>query len=136
MFLTQFMARIVRRKSARSLMSLHQGRNESLEDYLMRFNQEKLATESPIEEFIYCAQFQGIRKDGPLMADLARKPPQNLHEFMDRAEEFINQEKTLRALLGSDPAQAFSSEIKKKKKKKDNQGGESATYKLSKKFQD
>jgi hypothetical protein len=39
-------------------------------------------------------------KEGPLMTDLARKPLQNLHLFMDKAEEFINQEETLRALLG------------------------------------
>lgn len=90
MFLTQFLAGRVRRKPAGSLMSLHQGLNESLKDYLMRFNQKKLAIESPTDEFVYCSLFQGIQKDGPLMADLAWKPPLNLHEFMDKAEEFIN----------------------------------------------
>lgn len=85
-------------------MSIRQVPNESLKDYLMRFNQEKLATESRTDEFVYCALFQGIRKDGPLMADLARKPSQNLQEFMDRAKEFINHEETLRALLGADHA--------------------------------
>jgi hypothetical protein len=29
------------------------------------------------------------------MADLARKPPQILHEFMRKAEKYIHQEETL-----------------------------------------
>jgi hypothetical protein len=66
---------ILGRKSAKkkpfgSLMSLHQGPNESLKDYLMRFNQEKLTTESPPNKFVYCALIQGIQKDEPLMVDI------------------------------------------------------------------
>jgi hypothetical protein len=72
-------------------MSIRQGPKESLKDYLARFNQEKLAIESCTEEFIFCALFQGIRKDRPLMADLARRPPLNLQEFMDKVDEFVNQ---------------------------------------------
>jgi hypothetical protein len=90
MFLTQLMAGIVKKKHVGSLMSLHQGPDESLKDFLMRFNQEKIATKNLTEEFVYCALFQGIKKDGPLMANSARKPPHNLHGFMERAEEFIN----------------------------------------------
>jgi hypothetical protein len=48
------------------------------------------------------------------MADLARKPPCSLYEFIEIAEEFMNQEETLRAFLGSDPTQALGSEVKKK----------------------
>lgn len=100
MFLTQFLVGRVRRKLAGSLMCLHQGPDESLKDYFRRFNQEKLGTESATEDFIYGALYQGIRKDGALMTNLARKPPKDLHGFMDKAEEFINQEETLRAFLG------------------------------------
>jgi len=102
MFLTQFLFERVRRKPSRSLMSLNQGPDELLKDY-----------------FIYGALFQGIKKDGPLMADLAWKPPQNLHEFIDKAKEFINQEETLRALLGTEPSRASTSKMPKKKKKVD-----------------
>jgi hypothetical protein len=38
MFLMQFMAVRVRRKPSGSLMSLHQGPEESLKDFFMRFN--------------------------------------------------------------------------------------------------
>jgi hypothetical protein len=52
-------------------MSVCQGPKETLKDYLTQFNLERLATKNHTEEFIFCALFQGIKKDGPLMADLA-----------------------------------------------------------------
>jgi hypothetical protein len=117
MFLTQFMAGIVRRKLARTLMSIQQGRDESLKEFLQRFNQARLTTESPTEEFVPSALYQGIKKDRPLMADLARKPTSYLHEFMERADEFINQEETLLALLGKGVTQTSNSGEKSKQKK-------------------
>jgi hypothetical protein len=51
------------------------------------------------------------------MADLARKPPQNLDEFMSKAEKYINQEETFQALLG--PKQAHTSAFEPRKKKRD-----------------
>jgi len=50
------------------------------------------------------------------MADIARKPHQNLDSFMSKAEKYINQEETLRALLGSEQAHPSTSERQKKKK--------------------
>jgi hypothetical protein len=74
-FLSQFMAGIVWKKLARSLMTIRQGPDESLKSYLMHLIQEKLATKSQTEEFVFCALYQDIKKDGFLMADLATKPP-------------------------------------------------------------
>jgi hypothetical protein len=74
MFLTQFMAGRVRRKPSGSLMSLHQRPEESLKDFFMRFNQARLEPEIATDDFIYGALFQGIWKDGALVADIARKP--------------------------------------------------------------
>jgi hypothetical protein len=91
------MAGVVRKKPAQQLMTIKQGPQESLRSYLLRFNQERLAAETQNEQFIHCAIYQGIRKDGALMADLARRPAERLQEFYDRAEEFVNQEETLRA---------------------------------------
>jgi hypothetical protein len=95
MFLTQFMAGRVRRKPSGSLMSLHQGPEESLRNFFLRFNQARLEAETATDDFIYGALFQGIRKYGALMADIARKPPQNLDGFMNKAEKYINQDKYL-----------------------------------------
>jgi hypothetical protein len=125
MFLMQFMARRVRRKPSGSLMSLHQGPDESLKDFFMRFNQVRIETEAATNDLIYGALFQRIQKDGALMADIARKPPQNLDGFMSKAEKYINQEETLRALLGSEQAHLSASEqthpstFEHQKKKKD-----------------
>jgi hypothetical protein len=59
-FLAQFMSGRARRKPKRYLLSVRQGPNESLKDYLWRFNQEKLETESAPDDFIYGAIFQGF----------------------------------------------------------------------------
>jgi hypothetical protein len=126
----------VRRKPARSLMSLHQGLDELLKDYFRRFNIEKLGTESATDDFIYGALYQGIRKDGPLMVDLAQKSPQYLHRFMDKAEEFINQGETLRAHLGLDQSKASISEGSKQKKKGTWEEGPAEPKKSKKSFKD
>ncbi len=89
-FASQFMAGIVQKKPAQQLMTIKQGPQESLRSYLLRFNQERLTAKSQSEQFIHCAIYQGIRKDGALMTDLARRPAEGLQEFLDRAEEFIN----------------------------------------------
>jgi hypothetical protein len=101
-FASQFMAGIVRKKPAQQLMTIRQGPQESLRSYLLRFNQKRLAAENQSEQFIHCAIYQGIRKDGALMADLARRPAEGLQEFLDQAEEFVNQEITLRAFWGAE----------------------------------
>jgi hypothetical protein len=44
------------------------------------------------------------------MADIARKPPQNLDGFMSKAKKYINQEETLQALLGSEQTHPSTSE--------------------------
>jgi hypothetical protein len=68
---------------------------QKLTDYLWRFNQEKLETESGPDDFIYGAIFQGLKKDRPLMADLALKSPKDLHTFMVKVDRYINQKETL-----------------------------------------
>jgi hypothetical protein len=94
-FLTQFMSGRVRRKPRGYLLSMRQGPNESFGDYIWRFNQEKLDTESAPDDFIYSVIFRGLKKDEPLMAELALKPPKDLHAFMIKVDRYINQEETL-----------------------------------------
>lgn len=119
MFLSQFMAGIVRGKPAESLMTIKQGSQESLQSYLKRFNLERLAAESHTDELAHCVVYQGIRKDGTLMADLARKPSHNLQEFLDRAEEFVNQEETMRAFREIEGVKTDKEDNKKRLKKKE-----------------
>ncbi|XP_062162167.1 uncharacterized protein LOC133869226 [Alnus glutinosa] len=51
------------------------------------------------------------------MADLALKPSKDLHTFMVKMDRYINQEETLRALLGNSQQQQQPSTEKPKKKK-------------------
>jgi hypothetical protein len=97
---------------------MRQGPKESLGDYIWRFNQEKLDTESALDDFIYSAIFQGLKKDGHLMAELALKPPKDLHAFMIKVDRYINQEEMLWAFLGPQerPLEPSSSEKPRKKK--------------------
>jgi hypothetical protein len=64
-----------------------------------------LDTESAADDFIYSAIFQRLKKDGPLMADLALKTPKDLHAFMIKDDRYINQEEMLRAFLGPQESQ-------------------------------
>jgi hypothetical protein len=51
---------------------LCQGKEESLKDFMFRFNKEKLEVDSPDEKTMLNALMQGIRVEGLLMADIAR----------------------------------------------------------------
>jgi nucleoside-triphosphatase THEP1 len=51
----------------------------------------------------FVALYQGICPDRPLMTELARKLPDTLQKFMDKVEEFINQEEALVAIISSRP---------------------------------
>jgi flagellin-like hook-associated protein FlgL len=59
---------------------------------------------------VYAALFQGLRPKGPLMANLAQRKPDNLMGLMDKVDEYINQEQTLRAMIGSRKNQASTSQ--------------------------
>jgi hypothetical protein len=91
----------VQKKPSGHLMLLCQQDDESLKDLIMRFNQAKLSVVSPIDEMVYASLYQGLRADGPLLVELACRQPETLLEFMDKADEFINQEETLRTIIGS-----------------------------------
>jgi hypothetical protein len=51
------------------------------------------------------------------MEELAQRQLNSLQKFMDKIEEFINQEETLQAILGFNPSRVSTPEIPKKKKK-------------------
>ncbi|XP_059436595.1 uncharacterized protein LOC132169598 [Corylus avellana] len=111
-FLGQFLAVQRRKKNPAYLLSLVQGKNESLNDYLLRFNWGKLAVESTDEQTILSVLMHGT-----------------LRQFNSKAEEFINQEETISALLKSKAAEnkpatdpgMMKPKVYVEKKKKDRQ---------------
>jgi hypothetical protein len=101
-FLSQFLATRKRKKNPASLLSLVQGKNESLKDFMLKFNKEKLIVESLNEQTILDALMHGVRAEGPLTAELGKKSKLlTLRQFMDKAEEYIKQEEMVGVLIKS-----------------------------------
>jgi hypothetical protein len=73
-FMNQFLAVRRRKKNPAYLLSLVQEKEEPLKDYLHRFNQEKFTVENLDDQTILSALMNGIKADGPLMAELAQRP--------------------------------------------------------------
>jgi hypothetical protein len=116
LFLTQFLATRKRKKNATCLLTLRQGKEESLKDFMLRFNREKLEVDTPDDETLLCALMQGVRAEGPLMAEVGRKNVKRitLPQFMKLTEEFIHQEELVGTLL---KAQTLEEQAKEESKK-------------------
>jgi len=54
-FVTQFLVGCKRKKPSGQLMAMRQKEDESLKDYVVRFNQAKLTVDNPTEEMVYAA---------------------------------------------------------------------------------
>jgi hypothetical protein len=52
LFLGQFLVTQKRKKNPTCLLSLCQGKEETLKDFMLRFNQEKLMVESPNDQIV------------------------------------------------------------------------------------
>jgi hypothetical protein len=100
-FITQFLVGCERKKSSDQLMAMRQKGDESLKDYVIRFNQAKLTVDNPTEEMVYAALYQGLRVEGPLMSEIALNHPENLADLTDMIEKYVNQEQILAALRES-----------------------------------
>jgi hypothetical protein len=119
LFLTQFLATRKRKKDPTCLLTLCQDKEESLKDFMLRFNREKLEVDTPDDKTLLCALMQGIRAERPLMAEVGRKNVNKvtLPQFMKLTEEFIHQEKLVGAFL---KAQTLEEQAKKERKKDSN----------------
>jgi hypothetical protein len=67
---------------------------------------------------IFAAIYQGISLEEPLMKKLVRKQSSTLQGLMDRVEEYINQEETLKAMANSRLPQVTAPEKKRKEFRK------------------
>ena len=65
---------------------------------MIRFNLEKLMVEDPIDGVVFSAIYQGISPNEPMMRKLAWRQPNNLQNLLDKVEEFINEEETLKVI--------------------------------------
>jgi hypothetical protein len=85
---------------------------------MARFNREKVTVEDPTEDMVFAAIYQGISPEEPLMKKLVRKQPSTLQGLMDKIEEFINQEETLKSMASSRPPRETGPEKKRKEFRK------------------
>jgi hypothetical protein len=98
--LTQFLATRKQKKNVTYQLTMRQGNEESLKEFMIRFNKEKLEVDSPNEKTIPNALMQGVKVDGPLMADIAKSTRLvTLAQFMKKTEKYINQEELFGMLL-------------------------------------
>jgi hypothetical protein len=117
-FLTEFLPFRIMKKPSGYLLSLHQRSNESLKEFMAQFNREKVTVEDPTEDMVFAAIYQGISLEEPLMKKLVRKQPSTLQGLMDKIEEFINQEETLKSMASSRPPRETAPEKKMKEFRK------------------
>jgi hypothetical protein len=91
LFLTQFLVTRKRKKNATYLLTMCQGNEESLKDFMLRFNKEKLEVDSPDDKTMLNALMQGIRVEGSLMVKVGRKNiwKITLPQFMKLTEELV-----------------------------------------------
>ncbi|XP_042944641.1 uncharacterized protein LOC122278527 [Carya illinoinensis] len=81
------------------LLTIKQKEGESLKAYLSKFNKERLTTDDQDEKITLAALLGGIWPRSPFITELVRKTPSTLREFMDRADDYVNAEDMLQALL-------------------------------------
>jgi hypothetical protein len=69
-FLTQFLGLGERKKPSKYLLTLHQREGESLKEFMILFNLEKLKVEDPFDGVIFSAIYQGISLGESMMRKL------------------------------------------------------------------
>ncbi|XP_022873009.1 uncharacterized protein LOC111391959 [Olea europaea var. sylvestris] len=82
------------RKTATSLMQLCQGQNETLRDFMKRFNKERLQIPDLHITAVVSALTHAIRCETFKMS-LSKTPPKSVTELLTRGEKYINMEETL-----------------------------------------
>jgi hypothetical protein len=89
----QFSASRHRKVPAISLFNVRQGHNESLRDYLARFNDTTIKVINPNQE-VFVGAFQNGLRAGQLNESLAQKSADSMEEIIARADCYIKGEES------------------------------------------
>ncbi|XP_071932910.1 uncharacterized protein [Coffea arabica] len=100
-FAAQFVSSKTYAKNATHLMSIRQRPDESLRNFMTRFNAESLQVRDKNEKVVMAAFMNGIRVE-ELFYDLAEQPPKNLEQLLTRAHAAVNVEEAARLKKESD----------------------------------
>ncbi|XP_022849885.1 uncharacterized protein LOC111371976 [Olea europaea var. sylvestris] len=90
-FLAQFMGSKARTTLKERLVSIKQGRSESLKSYLGRFNKQSMEVEKISDDAALMAVLAGLRPKTRFMVS-TRGRPKTYHEFLNRVEKHISTE--------------------------------------------
>ncbi|GAV65630.1 hypothetical protein CFOL_v3_09145 [Cephalotus follicularis] len=72
-----------------------QGRDESLRDYLTRFNRESLTVKDLEPSFAMAALNNGLRNNSSFTFSLLKKPAVDMKDLLRRAERYVNAEEEM-----------------------------------------
>nr|XP_027124036.1 uncharacterized protein LOC113740703 [Coffea arabica] len=91
LFSAQFVFSRAFSKSTAHLMTIQQRAEESLREYMVRFNNESLQIRDRDDKVVMTAFINGLRKQ-KLYTELVERPPKSVRETLDRAHEKANAE--------------------------------------------
>ncbi|XP_071920768.1 uncharacterized protein [Coffea arabica] len=95
LFAAQFVSSRAYSKTAAHLMTVHQRPEESLREYMVRFNNESLQVRDRDDKVVMAAFVNGLRKQ-KLYTEFVERPPKSVREMLDRAHEKANAEEANR----------------------------------------
>ncbi|XP_027150455.1 uncharacterized protein LOC113750706 [Coffea eugenioides] len=95
LFSAQFVSSRAFSKSTAHLMTIQQRVEESLREYMVRFNNESLQVRDRDDKVVMAAFINGLRKQ-KLYTELVERPPKSVREMLDRAHEKANAEEANR----------------------------------------
>ncbi|XP_027155205.1 uncharacterized protein LOC113755392 [Coffea eugenioides] len=95
LFSAQFVSSRAFSKSTAHLMTIQQRPEESLCEYMVRFNNESLQVRDRDDKVVMAAFINGLRKQ-KLYTELVERPPKSVREMLDRAHEKANAEEANR----------------------------------------
>nr|XP_027076905.1 uncharacterized protein LOC113700639 [Coffea arabica] len=95
LFAAQFVSSRAFSKSTAHLMTVHQGPDESLLEYMVRFNNEFLQIRDRDDKVIMAAFVNGLLKQ-KLYREFVKRPPKSVPDMLDRAHEKANAEEANR----------------------------------------
>ncbi|KAK1372679.1 hypothetical protein POM88_028872 [Heracleum sosnowskyi] len=110
-FINQFVRGRVHEKSSASLMTIQQGKNEALRDYINRFTWEALNVPDLEDKVAMIALQQGTTDDH-FKRSLAKHPLESMLKLQDRAGKYIKAEESMRKY---EPTAGCSGNSKKRK---------------------
>ncbi|XP_058075766.1 uncharacterized protein LOC131224249 [Magnolia sinica] len=102
------------RKEESETITLKQKSEESLKDYISRFNKEALQVDDYSDKMILSAMISGL-KEGRFLFSIGKNPPTTLGELINHAQKYINAEE----FFSSRNSNQISEHSSKEKRRKD-----------------